>query len=183
MRCTRRASRKQRAHDMTPTRPCTRSVVHAKYWLRSRCSKPSHRHRTNTWHFAARLPAGVPQLKQQLPHGTRRHDTTRIHDVLPQVYVCTMTNLDGRLVHVSRGQLVASATHSANMCPTLSVSFRYDSQNMVTARLLFGDRVLKNLGACIVMRSSSRDHAKQPVEGGSGVQRCWGNGMKQVCAC
>ena len=54
---------------------------------------------------------------------------------------------------------------------------------MVTARLLFGDRVLKNLGACIVMRSSSLDHAKQPVEGGSGVQRCWGNGMKQVCAC
>jgi len=128
----RAGSRKQRAHDMTRTRPCTRTVLHAKHGQCSRCSKPSHHHRTSTWHFAARLPIGVPQFREQLPHRTRRHDTTRIHDVLPQVYVCTMTNLDGRLVHVSRGQLVASATHSANMCPTLSVSLRCDSQNMVT---------------------------------------------------
>ena len=52
---------------------------------------------------------------------------------------------------------------------------------MVTARLLFGDRVLKNEGACIVMRRSSCDHAEQPVERGSGVQRCWGNGCNK-CA-
>ena len=90
----RAGSRKQRAHDMTRTRPCTRTVLHAKHGQCSRCSKPSHHHRTSTWHFAARLPIGVPQFREQLPHRTRRHDTTRIHDVLPQVYVCTMTNLD-----------------------------------------------------------------------------------------